>query len=202
MTRINKSEYRDKVLACWLGKNVGGTLGMPLEWKRQINNVSFYTQNLNGDPIPNDDLDIQLLWLVALEEQGIDIDAHVFCEYWNIYLTPHWMEYGISKSNMRLGMPAPLCGIFNNNFKHSCGAFIRSEIWACIAPGCPGLAVKYAYEDAIIDHGNGEGVYAEIFCAAVESAAFAVSGIRDLLDIGLSYIPKDCGIAKAVKAVI
>lgn len=202
MTRINKSEYRDKVLACWLGKNVGGTLGMPMEWKRQLNNVSFYTQNLTGDPIPNDDLDIQLLWLIALEEQGIDIDAHVLCEYWNIYLTPHWMEYGISKSNMRQGIPAPLCGTFNNKFKHSCGAFIRSEIWACIAPGCPELAVKYAYEDAIIDHGDGEGTYAEVFCAAIESAAFVVSNIRDLLNIGLSCIPKDCGIAKAVRAVI
>ncbi len=202
MIKINKEEYRDKVLACWLGKNIGGTLGMPMEWKRQINDVTFYTQDLKGDPVPNDDLDIQLLWLVALEEQGVEINAQTLSEYWHIYLTPHWAEYGISKSNMRQGLPAPVCGTFNNKYKDSCGAFIRSEIWACIAPGTPALAVKYAYEDAIIDHGNGDGTYAEVFCAALESAAFVISDIRQLIDIGLSYIPTDCGTAEAIKATI
>ena len=33
-----------KVLGCWLGKNIGGTLGAPFEWRRQVNDVSFYTQ--------------------------------------------------------------------------------------------------------------------------------------------------------------
>ena len=201
MLNVNSKEYVDKVAACWLGKNIGGTLGMPVEWKRQVNDFTFYTQDLKGDPVPNDDLDIQLLWLIALEEQGIDLNAHILCEYWNIYLTPHWMEYGISKSNMRQGIPAPLCGSFNNKFKHSCGAFIRSEIWACIAPGCPELAVKYAYEDAIIDHGDGEGLYAEVFCAAIESAAFLLSDVRRLIEIGLSYIPEGCAIANVTNAV-
>ena len=29
--KINKSWYRDKLYACWLGKNIGGTLGAPYE---------------------------------------------------------------------------------------------------------------------------------------------------------------------------
>ncbi|OGV56404.1 MAG: hypothetical protein A2X49_07780 [Lentisphaerae bacterium GWF2_52_8] len=202
MIRLNEAEYRDKTTACWLGKNIGGTLGMPFEWRRQANNVSFYTQALDGAPVPNDDLDIQLVWLMALEEQGIDLDAHTLAEYWSIYLSPHWSEYGISKSNMRIGLPPPLCGSFDNKFKHSCGAFIRSEIWACIAPGTPSLAVRYAYEDAILDHGDGEGTYAEVFTAAIESAAFVIPDIRKLLAIGLSYIPSDCAVAKAANAVI
>ena len=36
-------------------------LGAPFEWKRQVNHVSFYTRDLKGEPLPNDDLDIQLL---------------------------------------------------------------------------------------------------------------------------------------------
>jgi hypothetical protein len=28
---LSESEYRDKVHACWLGKNIGGTLGAPVE---------------------------------------------------------------------------------------------------------------------------------------------------------------------------
>lgn len=29
--------YRDKVMGCWAGKNVGGVLGAPFECKRQFN---------------------------------------------------------------------------------------------------------------------------------------------------------------------
>jgi len=199
---LNEDVFRDKVLACWMGKNIGGTLGAPFEWKRQINNVSFYTQDLRGEPVPNDDLDLQLLWLVALEQQGLKIDSRVLSEYWSLFLTPHWMEYGISKANLRAGLVPPLSGTYANPYRHSCGAFIRSEIWACIAPGLPDVAARYAYEDASIDHGSGEGMWAEVFFAALESAAFLVSGLRELIAIGLSHIPADCAIRQAIDLAV
>ena len=199
---INIADYRKKVLGCWMGKNIGGTLGAPMEWKRQLNDVSFYQQELDGEPLPNDDLDIQLLWLIALETCGIHIDAHILSEYWLNFLTPTWVEYGTSKAYLRAGLMPPLCSIPNNPFKNSCGAFIRSEIWACISPGAPDIAAKYAYEDSIIDHGTGEGIYAEMFCAALQSAAFVESDMYKLIDIGLSYIPEDCGVAQAVKTTL
>jgi len=200
--QLKLEDYRDKVLGCWLGKNIGGTLGAPFEWRRQLNDVSFYTQDLGGEPLPNDDLDIQLLWLVALEEKGIALDAHTLAEYWTLYVTPHWSEYGTAKINMRAGLLPPLCGNFGNIFKHSCGAYIRAEIWACIAPGLPHVAAHYALQDAMLDHGDGEGTYAEVFIAALESAAFVQSDIRALVDIGLSYIPSGCGVAQAVRTTL
>lgn len=199
---LNLNDYRQKVLGCWMGKNIGGTIGAPFEWKRQVNDVSFYTQELGGNPLPNDDLDIQLLWLVALEERGIALDAHTLAEYWCLYVTPHWSEYGTAKINMRAGIPPALSGTRHNPYKDSCGAFIRSEIWACICPGNPALAARYAYEDAILDHGDGEGTYAEVFCAALEAAAFVESDLRKLIDIGLSYIPADCATAQATRTAI
>ncbi len=202
MIILNSVEYKSKVLGCWMGKNIGGTLGAPFEGKRQFNNVSFYTQPLNGDPLPNDDLDIQLLWLIALEEQGIEIDSRILSEYWQIYVTPHWAEYGTAKINMKSGLMPPNCGTENNEYKNSNGSFIRAEIWACIAPGFPKIAVQYAYEDAIIDHGNGEGVYAEVFLAALESAAFVCSDIYRLIEIGLSYIPGKSAVACAIRDAI
>ncbi|MCL2362818.1 MAG: ADP-ribosylglycohydrolase family protein [Defluviitaleaceae bacterium] len=196
---LSREEYRSKVLGCWLGKNIGGTLGAPFEWHRQVNNVDYYTQELGGNPLPNDDLDIQLLWLIMLEEQGINIDSQVMAEYWQYFVSPFWSEYGNAKLNMQAGLLPPFTGMRNNYFKDSCGAFIRSEIWACIAPGNPRVAVKYAYNDASLDHGDGEGMYAEIFCAAMESAAFLENDPKTLIKIGLSYIPNDSGIAKAVR---
>ena len=202
MANLNRDEFRSGILGCWMGKNIGGTLGAPFEWVRQVNDVKFYAQDLKGEPLPNDDLDIQLLWVIALEETGVDVDAKRLAEYWSVYITPHWAEYGNAKANMRVGLVPPLSGSLNNPYKDSCGSFIRSEIWACIAPGNPRLAARFALEDAMIDHGDGEGAYAEVFCAALESAAFVVKDIRRLIDIGLSYIPSDCGIARAVEFAI
>src|SRR5512143_691135 len=107
---LNESDNRNKVIGCWLGKNIGGTLGAPMEWRRQINNVSFYTQDLGGEPLPNDDLDIQLVWLVAMEERGVEIDAQTLAEYWCLYVSPHWVEYGTAKINLRRGIVPPLSG--------------------------------------------------------------------------------------------
>ncbi len=67
---INEAEYRDHVYACWLGKNIGGTLGVPFEGKTDINNINFYTNVKEGEPAANDDLDLQILWLKAMEENN------------------------------------------------------------------------------------------------------------------------------------
>lgn len=197
--KLNKDEYLKKVAGCWMGKNIGGTVGEPFEWYRQMNNITFYTRDMDGTPMPNDDLDIQLLWLIAMERQGVHVDAQTLGEYWLDYVSPHWAEYGNGKINMRSGLMPPLSGTVQNDYKDSCGSFIRSEIWACICPGAPLQAAKYAYEDSSIDHGNGEGTYAEIFTAALESAAFVKSDIQELIHIGLHFIPKDCSVALAVQ---
>ncbi|MCL1857275.1 MAG: ADP-ribosylglycohydrolase family protein [Kiritimatiellaeota bacterium] len=202
MNTLNRAEYRNKVLGCWLGKNVGGTFGAPFEWMRQVNDVSFYVQkDLNGTPLPNDDLDIQLLWLVALED-NLTVTSHRLAEYWVSNVTPHWAEYGIGKTNMRQGLPPPISGTYKNAFKNSCGSYIRSEIWACIAPGNPVRAAQYAYEDAILDHGNGEGVYAEVFMSALESMAFVVNDLRTCIMTALTFIPAECGVAAAVATTL
>lgn len=191
-------EYKKKLYGCWTGKNIGGTLGAPFECLRGAYDIDYYTQPLSGEPIPNDDIDLQLVWLCAAERFGRAVNSEVLGEYWHWFVTPHWGEYGAGKNNMRAGISPPLSGVCNNVYKDSCGAFILSEIWACLAPGNPDVAVEYAFEDATVNHAD-EGLYAEIFCAALQSAAFSESDIDTLIDIGLSYIPKDCGVAKGVK---
>lgn len=199
---LSVKDYKNKTLGCWLGNNIGGTLGAPMEWRRQKNDVSFFIQDLSGEPAPNDDLDIQIIWLNALEVDGIDINSNILGGYWTLYNDAHWSEYGNAKVNLKSGLFPPLSGSMNNDYKDSCGCFIRSEIWATICPGMPQVAAKYAYEDAIIDHGNGEGMFAEVFIATIEASAYLVNNIRQLIEIGLSYIPVDCSVAKAVKYVI
>lgn len=199
--KISLDQYKNKVRGCWIGKNVGGTLGAPFECKRGVLDVTYYTHDLTQGVLPNDDLDLQLVWLNAAEKHGKMINSRILGEYWLSYIVPNWAEYGAGKNNMRMGIVPPLSGYVNNKFRDSNGAFIRSEIWACLAPGHPDIAVKYAFEDAVVDHSH-EGVYAEVFFAAIQSAAFVESDTYKLIDIGLSYLPDDCGSAKAVRTVI
>lgn len=198
---LNLETFRDKLAGCWAGKNIGGILGAPFEGKRQINEVDFYTQDLSMGPPPNDDLDLQIVWLAAVERYGRNVNASILGDYWLSYVIPNWVEYGTGKANMRAGLMPPLCGEVDNTYKDSCGCYIRSEVWACLAPGHPEIAARYAYEDAIVDHA-GEGMYGEIFFAALQSAAFVENDVKKLIDIGLSYIPEDSVTAKAIKKAL
>ena len=199
---INKERYLDKVKACWIGKNIGGTVGGPYEGVRSVLNIQGFTTP-KGEPLPNDDLDLQLVWLKAIEDRGPYINANLLAEYWLTYITPYWNEYGIAKDNLRSNLLPPLCGEFNNpQYKHSNGAWIRTELWACLTPGFPELAKKYAFYDACVDHGLGEGTYSAMFVSALESMAFYEEDVRKLIETALSYIPEDCKTAQCVKKAI
>lgn len=199
--KLTYEVYKDKVRGCWAGKNIGGVLGAPFEGKREYFDIDFYTQDLSMGPPPNDDLDLQIIWLAAVERYGRNVNASILGEYWLSYVIPNWVEYGTGKANLRAGLQPPLSGLLENTYKDSCGCFIRSEVWACLAPGFPEIAAKYAYEDAIVDH-EGEGMYGEIFFAAMQSAAFVESDKKKLLEIGLSYIPETSVTTKAVREAI
>ena len=200
--KLNQKEYEDKVYACWLGKNIGGTMGGPYEGTHNFLDIKGFASEA-GAPLPNDDLDLQLVWLHAVEKIGSRaINASTLGEFWLSFLPPHWNEYGIGKINMKRGLIPPLAGDYNNIWKDSNGAWIRTEVWACMAPACPDLAAKYAIEDAKVDHGMGEGTYAAAFVASMQSAAFVVKDIRKCIDIGLSQIPEDCRMYDSIRMAI
>ena len=137
---LDQAQYIDKVYACWLGKNIGGTLGAPVETQKYTHSFTFY------DPIPeksapNDDLDFQLVWLVMLEKEGLPPKLADFAQYWKKYLFNYpWCEYGFCIRNLNRGLLPPVSGWFENYYVDEMGSPIRSEIWACIAPGLPHVA--------------------------------------------------------------
>lgn len=200
--KLNKKELRNKILGCWIGKNIGGTMGTPFEGAQQLNDIHGFNSP-KGEPLPNDDLDLQLVWLRAMRDVGPkELSANVLADYWLSAVTPHWNEYGIGKCNLEMGLLPPLSGEFKNDWKNSNGAWIRSEIWASLAPGLPNVAIRYAIMDASIDHGLSEGTWAEIFTASLESMAFFESDIRTLIEKALSFIPEDSRVARSVRIVL
>jgi ADP-ribosylglycohydrolase len=198
------AELREKILGCWMGKNCGGTLGGPLEKafsQPEPFNVNFYPEIREGG-IPNDDLEIQLIWLKALEELGLDLKAQDLADYWLDHVGYNPDEYGMMMTNLRLGLQVPMAGFYNNYFRDCMGCPIRTEIWACIAAGHPRVAARYALLDSIVDHAGGESIYGALFNVSIEAAAFVISDPKTLLDIGLSYLPPESITARCIRAAI
>jgi ADP-ribosylglycohydrolase len=199
---LDKARFHDKVYACWMGKNIGGTLGGPWECKRHTHALTFY------DPVPdkaapNDDLDLQLVWLKMLEEEGPDPSVRTFAMYWSRYASRYpWNEYGFFMRNFDRGLRPPVAGCFENYFVDEMGSPIRSEIWACLHPGDPQAAAWMAWKDSALDHAGGEGMYGEMFWAALQSAAFVESDPMTLIRIGLYMIPLSSHVARSIREAV
>lgn len=193
--------FYDRVYACWMGKNIGGTLGGPLEGRMELLDIKGYTQAF-VEPMENDDLDLQLVNLHCVEEYGGRADMRLLRREWLEHVHFQFDEYGHALTNMRRGIGAPLCGWYNNFFTDCMGSPIRSEIWAVLCAGMPDLAAYYAYHDASVDHAGGEGVYGEVFFAVLQSLAFVESAPHKLIDAALSYLPGTSQVRLAVEHLL
>ena len=103
---FDREKLRDRIYACWIGKNIGGTMGYPYEGTHELLDIhGFETDGI----LPNDDLDLQLVWLRAMDEMGPEsVNEQVLGEYWLSYIGPAWNEYGIGKSGKVCCRPYPV----------------------------------------------------------------------------------------------
>lgn len=182
-------DYRQRIEGCFVGKSVGGTLGGPFEGDEGPLSLSYYDP-VPQEMLPNDDLDLQVVWMEAIRRHGLPINRRSLADCWleNIHMFPD--EYAVAHQNILHGYYPPMSGAYDNAFIAGMGAAIRSEIWACLAPGCPDLAARLAREDACCDHDK-DGVDACVFFAAVESLAFVENDRDQLIDRGLTYLPAE-----------
>jgi hypothetical protein len=182
------NDFVDKVYGCWLGKCICGTIGAPYEGYKGKMDVEF-TPELFAEMLPNDDLDLQVLWLDVIEQTGPDFTSLDLAKAFYDKYPPSPGEYATFKKNFELGLKPPFTGKFNNNFYHDgMGCPIRSEIWACLAPWNPKLAASLAAKDGCLDH-DGESIIAEQYMSAMESMAFNERiSVRELIIKSLSFI--------------
>lgn len=194
---ISYRDYARRVNGCYLGKSIGGTLGGPYEGNPGPLSLSYYDPVPDG-MLPNDDLDLQVVFLERIRRCGLPINRRILASAWleNIHFWPD--EYAVAYRNLVHGLYPPLSGSFDNKFACGMGGAIRSEIWACLAPGSPEVAVALAREDACVDHA-GDGLFASVFVTSLQSMAFVESDTELLLGRALSFIPSDCRVAAAVK---
>lgn len=183
------NQLESKIYACWLGKAIGGTLGGPFEGRMTPLALDFYDP-VPDAPMPNDDLDLQVVWLHHLRSiKTRNVHPETLVQAWLNHVQFPFDEYGICLRNLSLGLGGIHVGGFDNWFGECMGAAIRSEIWACVAPGDPHRAAAFAWADAVCDH-SGDGVWAEVFFAALQSMAFSgPDDPRVLLEQALALLP-------------
>ena len=173
MKTLSYEKYLDKVYGCFLGKTVIGTLGAPYEGIKMPLELPFSPEMINT-MLPNDDLDLQVLWLDVAEKYGPDFTSDQLLERFVTHCDYSPGEYAIMRKNWLRGIHAPTSGSFcNDYYTEGMGCPIRSEIWACLAPLDPERAADFSERDGVLDHW-GESVYAERFFAALEAEAFSV----------------------------
>ncbi|MCW5549581.1 MAG: ADP-ribosylglycohydrolase family protein [Opitutaceae bacterium] len=174
-------------------------MGAPLEG---VKDRHAFTADLQPAGIAeNDDTDLQLLWLHALEEHGVRLTADHLVREWREHVRAPWNEYGVAAANWAHGLTPPESGRVNNWFWGECmGCPIRSEIWGAICPGAPELAARYAAMDGSLDH-TGEAIEAEKFFAAIEAALFFEKDLDALIDVGLAQVDPGCRLAAMTRDV-
>ena len=191
------TDYRDRVTGCWIGKCLGGAIGMAYEgvpWRPNLTEAEIVVQD-----VPNDDLELQLVWLMALERHGLPLSHEILGKVWLEHI-PHGVdEYSVALRNLKRGILPPASGWKDNFFADGMGAAIRSEIWAAVFAGRPDAAGFFASLDASVDHW-GDGVFAEVYMAMAECFAFQIPEPAGALKKALALLP-DCRLSRVLNEV-
>lgn len=198
---LSYDEYFDRILGGWFGKCLGGAVGAPWECYKGWIELPIEHAVPKVMP-PNDDLDLQVLWLSVVEQKGPWFREADLADAW---LTGCWYpfnEYGVFRKNYRLGVPPPYTSQIDNDWWDTgMGCPIRSELWGYIAPGAPDIAAQFAKRDGWLDHTE-QSVGAEMMFSAMAADAFFVSDIRRLLEKHIGYLPDGSVVRQLVEAAI
>ncbi|MEA4824205.1 MAG: ADP-ribosylglycohydrolase family protein [Clostridiaceae bacterium] len=161
-----------------------------------------WADTLDGYAPVDDDTNYTVLGLKILEDYGRGFSPANCMEAWTRYLPMCALctAERVAYRNAALCMSPPDTATYRNPFREWIGAQIRADFFGYINPGDPETAAAYAWRDAGISHIK-NGIYGEMWVAAMLAAAAATDDLEKILGAGLAEIPAQCRLAYDIARV-
>lgn len=148
-----------------------------------------YADEIDGMPA-DDDTNYTVLYQEVIEKYGKDFTPFDISRAW-LALQPkdaYCTAERVAFCNFVKGYAPPESAIYKNPYREWIGAQIRADYFGYINPGNPELAAEMAWRDASISHTK-NGIYGEMFVAAMLAVAAETSSIKNIILGGLAQIP-------------
>lgn len=151
---------------------------------------SFYVDQFEDYTFPDDDTNYTVLAQLMINSCGRDFTPFDVARTWLALQTrdTHCTAEKVAYINFMNGYYPPVSAIYKNPYREWIGAQIRADYFGYINPGDPEKAAEMAFKDACISHTK-NGIYGEMFVAAMLAIAASVNNIEDIILGGLSYVP-------------
>lgn len=151
----------------------------------------------------DDDLNYTAINLLLLEKYGRNFTPDDVLTNWtaNLPISATCTAEKVAYKNGTLGLRPPETAKKCNPFREWVGAEIRADVFGYVNPGDPREAAHMAYKDACISHVK-NGIYGEMFAAALISLAFYESDAVTLVQKALAYIPATSRLAESIRTIL
>lgn len=151
----------------------------------------------------DDDIDWTILGLWMLEQYGADLTTADVARSW-LDRMPFTQTYTAERAayrNLVRAVPLDQTATVDNPYREWIGAQIRADVFGYCRPGRPGEAARLALADARLSH-VGNGVFGELWAAALVSAAMTSTEARPALEVSLTVLPAGCRLTAAVQGML
>lgn len=161
-----------------------------------------FADEMDGMPV-DDDTNYMVLAQKLISKHGKDFTDYDMSRTW-LELQPkdaYCTAERVAFCNFVKGYEPPQSAIYKNPYREWIGAQIRGDYFGYISPGNPEFAAEMAFRDASISHIK-NGIYGEMFIAAMIAAAAVTNNIKDIILSGLAQIPCTSRLHKAITDVL
>jgi hypothetical protein len=202
---IKPEVLKDKIAGGWAGKMIGVTYGAPTEFRAQSliynDSIKWKPSDIKGS-LWQDDLYVQLTFLMSMDKFGLDAPAKKFQEMFAKAGYRLWHANMQARKNYYDSIFAPASGSPEYNLHADDIDFqIEADYIGFMCPGMPATASDIAEKIGHIMN-YGEGVYGGIFVAALYSEAYFESDILKIIEKALRSIPSQSDYFRIIKDVI
>ena len=161
-----------------------------------------FIDQIDAAPL-DDDTNYTVLYQQLIEQYGREFTPADVAQTW-LDLQPkkaYCSAERVAYRNIVAGYYPPKSAIYQNPYREWIGAQIRADYFGYINPGKPLAAAEMAWRDASVSHIK-NGIYGELFAAAMISAAAVCDDIPEIIHIGLSLVPSKSRLYEGVSAII